>query len=629
MTGIPLALRPSALDHLPPSIRRVAKAACALDASPEDADGMVSIINNTKEASLGQFLPVFFAFLDPCRIPTPEDLDVDILSFRDIHRIHSAQQALGTVHRLTIPAAAQAPVWSRAFAWMQFFLMFAEYLPSVAEFSGRNLCVDFILFSQTLNKVPAGLMVTSRGFFVVVARAWKLLMTFEDPELQRLGLLCVFTFTQEGDNHIHYREELIEGAGYGLGDLAALVVDTISLVAPSRENPLSAQGHDLLYNVLYFVAKFDGLKPSPERAALPPLCGAMVSQTLVQSLATALCAVIRTTAIDSTPSLEMILLILAYIFFSPCGYRKIPEAAKNGIFHAIIEGVRRRGPQERFKAILTQIFIPATVYHTVLSEISEPFREVEGLTSVDSFRRSIIFEEWSTFSDLVSSRLRIMHRFDDRTGVSQRACDNSQCCKIAAKTRFKRCSGCKAVRYCSTHCQAVDWDKGMHQMTCAVTYHAWYKQIDQDMTSRERAFLRFMLHHDYLASKSIILADQISFFRGNPALVSCTVFNYLRGRVEIETFPHSDARQKLGVDEPLWLHHVLRASDSDRRMDVHIMLLPDGGGARFWVVPLRTNNSVMRDSLIRLMDLFPNDETAILIAKYESLRAPSGVVEIH
>ncbi|KAF7350770.1 hypothetical protein MSAN_01638200 [Mycena sanguinolenta] len=393
MAGIPAVLLPSALDRLPPSIRRVAKAACALDSSLEDANALVEILNNTTESNLGQFLPVFFAFLHPSLIPTSQDLDVAALSFRNVHRVHSAQQALNAVYRLEIPAAAQSSLLSRAFAWLQFFLMFEEYLPTVAAFDAGNSCVNFIIFSQTLNEKSLGLMIASTRFFALVARAWNLLLTFEDHELQLLGLQCVFAFTDSLDEASHCREELIEGAGHTLDDLAALVAETISLIVASKDRPMSLQSGDLLDKVLDFVLKFDGLEPMPTTRMLPPLCAAMISQRLVERLTIALCALVETTitASVSSSALDKALLILAYIFLSPGGYRNIPDTAKTGFFRVVIAVGRRQLPAQHFKVILGQMFAPATVYYTVLSGISEAFREVEGLALSEPFRQSTVF----------------------------------------------------------------------------------------------------------------------------------------------------------------------------------------------------------------------------------------------
>ncbi|KAJ7334602.1 hypothetical protein DFH08DRAFT_965355 [Mycena albidolilacea] len=240
------------------------------------------------------------------------------------------------------------------------------------------------------------------GFLAVLAHAWKLLLKVEDSYRQADGL-------------------------QGSWDaLASHIIDTISLVAPSGTNPLSPLNYNLLYGVLRFVWRFDGLDPKPS-ANLPPLCAALASRGVVESLTIAVSALTQTTTSDPTSALETILLILALVFLSPGGYHQIPVAARNGFFHGIVEGGKRRLLDQHVRVILDQILAPSGVYYTVLSGISEAFYDAHnGLTASEAFRRSPIFEDWSVFAEIVSYRLKIMKRFDDRIGVSQRGCDNPE-----------------------------------------------------------------------------------------------------------------------------------------------------------------------------------------------------------
>ncbi|KAJ7354426.1 hypothetical protein DFH08DRAFT_955819 [Mycena albidolilacea] len=410
-----------------------------------------------------------------------------------------------------------------------------------------------------------------------------------------LGL--VRTNKVAGLGAVHCLEELTEGVGGSWDALASLVIDTISLVAPSGTNPLSPLNYNLLYGVLCFVRRFDGLDPKPS-ANLPPLCAALASRGVVESLTIAVSALTQTTTPDPTSALETILLILASVFLSPGGYHQIPVAARIGFFHAIIEGGKRRLLDQHVRVILDQILAPSSVYYTVLSGISEAFYDAhKGLAACEAFRRSPIFEDWSAFAEIVSYRLKIMKRFDDRIGMSQRGCDNPKCCKIAVKTEFKRCSGCKAFRYCSKDCQIFDWSQGMHKFWHM--HRVNYQHTNEILTSRERAFLRFLLHHDYLEAR-------------------------------VETFPMSAALEdKVSIDKYIWADHVRRALDSDGRMELHVMLLRFGDKKDYWILPLRSNSSYYRDSFVYFRNIYLRDGSAALAKAYENLRVPAGIVEIH
>jgi hypothetical protein len=91
---------------------------------------------------------------------------------------------------------------------------------------------------------------------------------------------------------------------------------------------------------------------------------------------------------------------------------------------------------------------------------------------------------------------------------------------MGLKTEFRRCSGCKVFRYCSKVCQGVDWREGGHRSTCGVhreQYKGWFSfrvlgteftrtaDLEERVMSRERTFLRFLIHHDYLETENKIL----------------------------------------------------------------------------------------------------------------------------
>jgi hypothetical protein len=145
--------------------------------------------------------------------------------------------------------------------------------------------------------------------------------------------------------------------------------------------------------------------------------------------------------------------------------------------------------------------------------------------------------------------------------------------------------------------------------------------FDGRLTFCERAFLRFLLHHDCLEARSKIILDQVPIFRDNPDNMAYTVFDYMRVRVEVLTLPVAVAisvsGQTIRVDPDLWFDRMLRAVASDERIGLHVMLLRDGEEAKLWVLPLRTNRSFTRDSVARLGSF--EDVTAGFIEAAENL----------
>ncbi|KAJ7894262.1 hypothetical protein B0H14DRAFT_3854379 [Mycena olivaceomarginata] len=92
-----------------------------------------------------------------------------------------------------------------------------------------------------------------------------------------------------------------------------------------------------------------------------------------------------------------------------------------------------------------------------------------------------------------------------------------------------------------------------------------------------RAFLRFLLHHDYLQARREILFNQVPILRDNPDCPAWTMFDYRHGRVEIGT--HLTDLE--GENAPEWLDRVARTVESGGRMQLHVMLLRDGELTKF------------------------------------------------
>ncbi|KAJ7882528.1 hypothetical protein B0H14DRAFT_2565222 [Mycena olivaceomarginata] len=159
-----------------------------------------------------------------------------------------ARDTLGTVCRLgpDIRSAARLVLWSRAFRWTQFLM-------TLTDFFGTELCVGFVMFSESLTESDSGArMVNTPGFCALLNQTWR--------------LLCLFAFLEEAGNTVHSREDMVSAAGESLDALAAIVVGTISLIPPSTAKPMSLETYQLLHNVL-FREEIRHLEPAAGRAS--------------------------------------------------------------------------------------------------------------------------------------------------------------------------------------------------------------------------------------------------------------------------------------------------------------------------------------------------------------------------
>ncbi|KAJ6617162.1 hypothetical protein B0H10DRAFT_2218801 [Mycena sp. CBHHK59/15] len=119
------------------------------------------------------------------------------------------------------------------------------------------------------------------------------------------------------------------------------------------------------------------------------------------------------------------------------------------------------------KDMLTRQLPGCTVHYRVLCRMGITLQDVEALVSTDTFVASRIFEDWIVFADLLDERLTLLEDFNVENSFSLQVCDNL-----------------------------------------------------------ELAFLRAVLHWDYLIQKSDILTLQIEFMVQNPSQEFFTFFDY-------------------------------------------------------------------------------------------------------
>ncbi|KAJ7894265.1 hypothetical protein B0H14DRAFT_2683762 [Mycena olivaceomarginata] len=453
MADVPYVLRPSALERLPLSIRRVANAE----------------MQNIR----GQFLPVFFAALDPTRIPAPHDLEIP-------------SEALGTICTLDIPSTAQLALWSRA------------------------LCRLHHVFKNTRP--------TFRGTDENHSRISGCLGSCLDVGARNQGFGT--TGTRRG----------------GLDALAALVIDSIFLAVPS-----SSKGIQFLLALT--------------TSCTIPSTLSLALRNIVECLTIALSTLIPATNIEPKSAIGIISVILTSIFQSPGGHQRSPTL-RDTDFSTVSSRMHRDSCQNLLGLSFTKSSLPAPFYYTVLRGISEPFYEVQKLATSESFRVSPFF------------RNMLMQRFDDQAEVSPRGCDNP---KDWGETEFRRCSVCKAFRYCSKNCQLGDWLR-THRRAMPPRIATCIK-VGSRCTSTAPKFTHHTDTDEHFTSRANIFRDQIPILRDNPKAI-------------VETFPVSAAREKVpSLNGTLWSERVSQASESDGRMELHVVVLRDGANERCWVMP--------------------------------------------
>lgn len=112
-------------------------------------------------------------------------------------------------------------------------------------------------------------------------------------------------------------------------------------------------------------------------------------------------------------------------------------------------------------------------------------------------------------------------------------------------------------------------------------------------------------------------------------------FTCTPAQISIQPFPGSPLADTLDGLSPEWSNIVARAVSSRGRLNLHVLLVPQGPVRRFWVVPLRTSSSRIYDALLQLAMNLPEDCDEKYIADaVGKIRDPwdletEGLIEVH
>ncbi|KAJ7917435.1 hypothetical protein B0H13DRAFT_2442567 [Mycena leptocephala] len=214
---------------------------------------------------------------------------------------------------------------------------------------------------------------------------------------------------------------------------------------------------------------------------------------------------------------------------NPPGYGYIPQALKHHLLRALVNRAHVSHGQiiALIGGFLIGLFPPALIYYRVVSTLIPALRNV--------------FNSYT----------------NNNENSFMKACDNLECAEIGVKDRFKRCSGCKSLYYCSPECQAFDWNTGGHRTAC-------------------RLYGTYTSMHDF------------------PGQTVLTVYDYSQGRGKISVQHLNNMKD--------YLHGAEWAISSPARWPAaaHQEM-------RCWVIPLRTSTCTVYDGLQRLANEFTGD----------------------
>ncbi|KAK7013041.1 hypothetical protein R3P38DRAFT_2639866 [Favolaschia claudopus] len=498
MTSIHRWFRPETLELLPISLRRFAIPAAT--GSVQDMERLLDLLVDQADTDKYTYsLPVIYANLDPAKIPTEENLNVDSVA--------CANMALDQLHDLRPKhKSAFAELWHRAWPWIVFFQAYRECLSD--RLMRLDPCFDVVILITRFRKdkqLESEIFRTA-GVRTLVVDAWFAIGNTENRlEHSAFTNLCRILPSLTADEPDHF-DEIIEGAG-GVANLSAIIGTTVlDCVRVAIGGP--ATHVDSLINVLTFIrilGHTDIMSP-----ALAAAGGAKI-------ITAASCTGFDPdgTVLEPVKKQTIVLLCLDAISTMIYSPEAMCAALPVGLLQSVLFCSTLALSQDEFiHCMLARILPSATVYHSVLVVLKEVIPMFSKMPDSMEFQRCWMYKDWMEFMTLVERRIAFMQQTEASHGVSMKACSN--CNKMRERKDFRKCSRCQTVFYCSLECQKADWNTG-HRETCQT--NQIYSLRNMDITPHNYSFLRELFHKDMMKLKPSQLI---------PAPQSALPLSYLR-----------------------------------------------------------------------------------------------------
>ncbi|KAJ6478135.1 hypothetical protein C8R47DRAFT_1288525 [Mycena vitilis] len=254
---------------------------------------------------------------------------------------------------------------------------------------------------------------------------------------------------------------------------------------------------------------------------------------------------------------------------------------------------------EPFTEVLAAVIQCLTSY-SVLASLEKALVVIDNDDSglSDRLTQSDLGPMWSMLNHLADERLAVKAEYDENYR-SVRFCDSIKCNQIYDKTSLRRCAQCMNMYYCSSECQKDDWIPGQHGRACWTLL----QKGGTDISSREKSFLRFLLHNDYLLHKHKILTLRADYLSSSSAGEPFyTEFNYTTGIVRIQVLPAALLAQRFPRDVAGLDYQLCRMGADPGKvcLDVAVVVQGRRNDARFRMFPMRSTSSKVFDGLLDL-----------------------------
>ncbi|KAK6985122.1 hypothetical protein R3P38DRAFT_2574996 [Favolaschia claudopus] len=551
--------------------------------------------------NLPHHLAVFYHLLDPQRIPKADDLE--IWTEENSCNSRAAIMSLTNLFSTSPPREAAPDLWPRIMAWTDFFSTFDDLLRTLMPLPcQKDFCFLFMTFCSHIcknNTENFQLIESTPGIRLLALRTW---YSISDADFTRSHDVLYFIHNLMVNGIRVSMEEVLEASEGNLRNFACLLMRQCEPVVPRHCPPsqtVAMHSFWLFQLATGVVAVVDDLIDSQLRHNINefiprPLCEALLSLGFAKTMTMVGCALYqyaqqRQRSLDS---LEWVLLRNSILLLEVMFRGRRPDHVLRTAFQyglvrlllscAVIEPSDLIHPT--LEAVITNTLTPSTIYYSALPDLVSAESQAD-LTSVMEIRHSGVREAWITFRDLLRSRRRILELFNSKERKSRRACHNVKCGTIFEKKNLKRCSQCLESGYCSSECQAVDWQRG-HRESCG--WHRLYRQtIRVGFTPREHAFMRFILQQECGENQLTLTTDYLHARQRDPQAMLLTVYDYTSGQLKIERRAReiknlADENENNGY----WSDVIDRVSKSAGRMTLDVMRVSAGRTKYELILPM-------------------------------------------
>ncbi|KAF7349926.1 MYND-type domain-containing protein [Mycena venus] len=644
--GRPTVVRLSRLAQLPDAVRAAAQA--AVDGSFADLQDLaVQLIHGAIPSTHAiLLLPVFHHILAALTVPNAEDLDdcTDPSSpLRETvpEAFHCVRGFMNVVivSSVPIPGAACREFWPRMAEWMRFIMEFHDCIPWLELPSTGWLCTDLTRFAGSFarDRATSALFAATPAFWFMIGQAWLYLLqndASQDHSYAHMNNLVTEYLDLEN------LQEFIDGAGGSVDYMGLLIVKKINRHLPPPHGTVT-QADIWLFRSLLCIAMYITTKLHQQVRIVPPALGPLEAAYIrhggVRTLTALARALSRIRFFDDKIkpyfAFEKCVMMLSQILVSPCGYKELPKALESGLLATLVSvGTCSWADKVHDRALspIILFLLPYTVYYSVLSKIRVALMEVADHERDQKFRVCKLYPEWMVWREMTQKPLEALEYFHTQE-VRLKACDNDECGQISAKANFKKCAECLSSYYCSQACQDRDWNHGGHARYC--TPDAVFCLDERTaIRTRDRSFLRTLIHYDYRQHAIAIYMQEIKFIHDHaPDTALVVYFNYARKDLEISIKAVADVD---GLScSPYWLHWVTRAERSRGRIRLHVMCVWAEGRKTFWVIPLRADTARVYEELRRIAAELPEEQakwdTDIIMDRIQTLVDEQAGVETH